>query len=160
MTISALDPRRSFAINRGIVSARRRYLVLTAASLLACCLASCQLATGIEIFNNTQQSIRIEVDEDVLKLKPGESAKIFERQLHRFWIEINDAWLEYASSTTIPPSFTKMIGRSGWEKPWGRAQIESDGRIWLLAPDQAFPANRLPDQPSGFPLSPITVSDE
>jgi len=112
---------------------------LSVALLGSCFLASCQLATGIEVFNNTEFRIRIAADQDRLRVESHESRLIYDWQMRRFTVEINDSHFSYELRAPIPESFTFLTGRSGRERPRARFQLESDGRVWLLGLINRFP---------------------
>jgi hypothetical protein len=51
--------------------------------------------------------------------------------------------------------FVVAQGFGPWTKRTFKAQIEPDGRIFVLMPEQSFPAKAFAEQPAGFPLSPV-----
>ncbi|MGH8488938.1 MAG: hypothetical protein ACREXS_08780 [Gammaproteobacteria bacterium] len=52
--------------------------------------------------------------------------------------------------------FVVAHGFGPWTKRIFNAQIERDGRIFVVKPEQAFPAKDFGEQPAGFPLVAIT----
>jgi hypothetical protein len=51
--------------------------------------------------------------------------------------------------------FVKTIGFGPWATRLIKVQLDESGRIFVLKPNQSFPAIEFPAQPDGFPLLPI-----
>ncbi len=126
------------------------YLVL----LVACSLGSCTLATEMEVFNNTSSTVRLVVNGDVSRLKPGKDTTIYEREFGQINVETDGTSWTYDIPSRIPESFIAWRGWGFWSSRVASVQIEADGKIWLLGIDQSAPVTDFLDQPEGFPVDP------
>lgn len=126
--------------------------------------SGCTLATSCTLFNNSGRQIAIDVTGPdgtayVLSLAPGASAKIDHWVFSDVRISTSDETWTYA--TTDPDeSFIRYPGFFLWVERRFRAQLQADGRIFVVAPDATFPQAELPPQPYGFPLEPARCREE
>ena len=131
----------------------KRTLVCSAL-LVTIGLGSCTLATEVEVFNNSPTLVRLVVDDEETQIRPGKSAKFYERDFRRAEVEKTGIRWTYEVNSAIPESFIFWRGWGWWQSRRVRMQIESDNRVWLLGVDQSFPVNSFVEQPEGFPLVP------
>ena len=124
------------------------------ALLVASSLGSCTLATEVEVFNNTSTPVRLVINGDVSRLKPGKDTTIYEMDFDRPRVETDSISWTYDRTSRIPESFIAWRGWSFWQSRVARVQIEADGKIWLLGVDQFPPVSEFVEQPEGFPLVP------
>ena len=119
--------------------------------LLGCALAtvaSVALAqtAAIEIFNNTAIDLCVNgaSQRDCKQIRPKEAGQVSIRLEQ--WIRFGAEAYRYNVPRTLFKSGLKL-------------QAEADGKLYLIPAESAFPASRLPKQPSGFPLAPTRKAD-
>lgn len=124
------------------------------ALFVVCFLGSCTIATEVEVFNNSSALVRLVIDGDVSRLKPGKDITIYERELSNAKVETDSISWTYVRPNRIPESFIAWRGWGFWRSRVAVVQIEADGKIWLLGVDQSPPVSEFVEQPGGFPLTP------
>ena len=119
-------------------------------------LTSCTIPDELELFNNAGEPLSVSVGSTVTTIEPGRSAKFNKLSIHRVTITIGCSSRAYEVAD-LPLS---NIVQKGWG-PFARrifhAQVEPDGRIWAVSPDQDYPVRDFISQPEGFPIVPITT---
>jgi hypothetical protein len=133
---------------------RMRITLLCLAVLSAVFVASCTIATEVELFNNTGEIVKLRIGNETTLLNPDESIRFYERELGDLAIETADKRRVYERQSLIPESFISWHGWAWWQSRRARVQIESDGKVWLVTAEQEMPAKVFVEQPKGFPLVP------
>lgn len=121
-------------------------------------LAGCTIQLSCELYNNTGATIivvqaKTEGDVSRFSVAASSSIRLDGWNLFRYEIIHGSATWKY----TIPSVSDEYISYSGtgpWKKRIVKAQIESDGGIFVLNADQTAPLSKLPQQPEEFPLRP------
>lgn len=117
----------------------------------------CTIPETCLLYNNTGQNITIiqskkhESQRKELNLLAGSSVKIGEGGwlAYKYQIVAQDAVWNY-NPTIIDANY---ISESGFDRVF-KAQIENNGCIYILQPNQKFPIHKFNEQPKGFPLLP------
>ena len=121
-------------------------------------LSGCTLPLACVLYNNTGNDFLLVIlNEDRVtqktQVKKDSFIQIENWELRNYRIIIGTSTKEYA------PEFVNQdfIPDSGWG-PWSKrksyAQIEPDGRVFVLNIKQVPPVIDFPDQPRGFPVIP------
>lgn len=74
-------------------------------------LGSCQLSTKIEVFNNTPNLVKLLVENDERKIRPGKSATLFEYEFRLVEAETNGIQWVYEQKSRVPEFFIYWTGR-------------------------------------------------
>jgi hypothetical protein len=135
----------------------RRAILCTTAFFLSV-FASCTIPTQVEIFNDSEQLIRIVTEGNEVEIPPGKIAKLgYEGNLNQIEIQIGLVEHTYRLRSGIPNDFVQWRGWGPWSERVARIQLDSEGRIWLVGRDQTTPVQKYITQPDGFPLVPHAV---
>lgn len=125
---------------------------LAALLLLALLCAACTKSRVVQLYNNTPVDLVIHLDGKVIDIAPGTSAEVTLRGTQ--WIDFGMIAHRYefglvnpGSPTYAPPEEQLLV------------QVENDGRLYIVPAGSAFPVTPLPEQPSGFPVSPAEKVD-
>jgi hypothetical protein len=143
------------------VSCAEYFHRLTQCVVLICAvvvLSGCTVPVTCALYNNTSTVINItQIDingqERTFSLKAGEILKLGGWPLHNYKILFKDVVWHY--DPPVPNNdYVEISGFGPWVKPIVYAQIEKDGRIFLLLKNQKPPIDTMPMQPEGYPLLP------
>jgi len=118
-------------------------------------LSSCTVPLELSLFNNTPHKIIVELRDETIMIEPGESGTISGVSYANFSIAID----YHASIYAMPSVLSSVWVWKGWG-PFSRrviyAQLEEDGGIWAVDPDESGPVTAFGKQPDGFPIQPNT----
>lgn len=145
---------------------RIRPFLLIAAACAPFLLGSCSVLSRVIVFNNTAGTAGFAVhDEKLRAIAPGT-----ERWVHSYWRCVEDYCSREITVERDGYRYSYAYGGTPDEldrfreysvRKWHparneiRMQINSDGALYILMPDQAFPLSATEAQPFGFPLYPI-----
>ena len=135
------------------------FLLLFFITLLLCFVfSSCSVPVTCILYNNTSTVINItqinnDGSENLFSLTAGGLIKLKGWPLHNYKIAFNKFVWSY--DPPLPNyNYVELIGFGPWVKPIVYAQLEKDGRIFLLLKGQKPPTDIMPKQPEGYPLIP------
>jgi len=129
-------------------------------------LSSCTVSLTCEIYNNTDMPLQVtERDkhgqEKHFSLMPQKSIRLRDWGYHVYEVENeNINWSydppiasyipssEYIETTGFGPFFKRLI----------RAQLNADGKVYLIKIGQEPPVSEFTGQPEGYPLVPTTAT--
>jgi len=120
--------------------------------LLASLITSCSQLIKVKLANNTESVVTVQCYDRSVEIAPRKS-KVFELNCSEFIIQLNantkkyvvgQVPNDYSWSGHIPFAPTRKF----------KAQLESDGQIWLVRPKQRMPVGKFESQPTGWPLVP------
>lgn len=125
--------------------------LLKSGSVLAVLAAACTTIPTVDLYNYASSPVRVSVQDEVLSIAPRDM-KSFDYP-SKDWGEIavclGNVSLRY--SIPYPP---RGYYRVGLFRGRIRVQIDGDGQIWILRPDEDFPIEQNSQQPGPFPLPP------
>lgn len=142
---------------------RRRSPSNTLLLVITLFLSSCSVPITCVLYNNASSKVKvIQLDNSVVKetieVMPGESIYLEEWDYYDYQIISKNSIWQYDTSTPYIPNFDydyiETTGFGLWVKRLVFAQLEKDGRIFLLSKDQKFPIAIPAKQPQGYPLVP------
>lgn len=118
-------------------------------------ISGCSIPETCVLYNNTGQDlkvIRIKTDgsKTERKLKARSTIKLGGWVFSTYQIITKDTTWNYEPEITDPG----FVADTVFLERIFKAQLEKDGRIYILQPKQSFPASEFPEQPEGFPLLP------
>jgi hypothetical protein len=123
----------------------------------------CTIATSCILFNNTSYdaSVAIEslgMERRTISLKASTYIEVENWPASRLKVSTPLGVWTYA---TVDPAeeFVRFSGFGPWAKRTFKAQLETDGRVFVVEHDQPFPQIDLPQQPQGYPLVPKLPGD-
>jgi hypothetical protein len=134
--------------------------------VVAVLLSSCTVSLTCELYNNTDTPIQIiqrdkNGQEKHFALMPKESANLSDWGYHVYEVKTeNISWSydppmasyipssEYIETTGFGPFFKRLI----------RAQLNEDGKIFLIKIGEKPPISENFEQPEGYPLVPNTTT--
>lgn len=127
--------------------------------LLVCVsISGCTIPLTCELYNNTGKDLIVtwsdgNGDELEEQFEAGSIIQLESWQLYDYKIVSSDFFWSY---NQISPAhdLIKFSGFGPWSKRLFRAQLEGDGRIFLLQTDQSPPVLNFSEQPDEFPLMP------
>ena len=118
-------------------------------------LSGCSIPVTVILFNNSLQPITVAIKDYKLVVQASETKSFKGIENSNFTIQIGQDILRYEA----PAISEASIIWKGWG-PFSKrviyAQLESDGKIWLVEPGMTFPLTHFKEQPEGFPLEPNT----
>ncbi len=139
--------------SNGLAAAR----AVTAVALL-CLVGGCTIQLSCKIYNNSGATIKIVKFRDGAverRIDLKDDTSIFLKDW-AFWsyyvVREGERWRYVPREPDM--SFVISTGFGPWTKRFFKAQIQPDGRIYLLKPNQYFPQDNFVEQPVGFPLKP------
>jgi hypothetical protein len=110
------------------------------------------------MYNNTRYVVMIDsIATDPIRVPPGHKIEMRSLDFFDLCITAESVFWCYHPIPIVaigpPPN---LVSERGFFKrtPTFRVQLEDDGRIFVVAGDQSFPATIYPPQPDGFPLVP------
>jgi len=112
------------------------------------------------MYNNTPYMTTLKIDSsatDAIRLPPGHKIEMRSLDFFDLCITAESVLWCYQPIPIVaigpPPN---LVSERGFFKrtPIFRVQLEDDGRIFVVAEGQSFPATTYPPQPDGFPLVP------
>jgi hypothetical protein len=141
---------------------RRKLLSNSLLLVITLFLSSCSVPITCVLYNNTPTKVKVvRFDNLVVKesteVMPGESIELEKWDYCDYQIILGNSTWRYDSSTPYIPYFdSNYVETTGivWVKRLIFAQLEKDGRIFLLNKDQKFPIVITKNQPTGYPLIP------
>ena len=118
-------------------------------------LSSCSIPITFSLFNNTGSDvILVLTNNKEIHIKPGKAKKTNDID-SSFFIDLKDKSLTY-EIPLLNHSLIKWAGWGPWSKRMFYAQIEPDGKIWVLKNKTKIAIKKFTAQPEGFPLVPNT----
>ena len=132
----------------------KRFLLFLLILFLVIEISGCTLSETCVLYNNTGQNLKviqqkIEGTKSERKLKAHSTIRLGGWVWHTYQVVTKDTIWNY---NPIRPDYD-FFAYGGFDQIF-KAQLEKDGRIYILRPDQSFPASEFPKQPEGFPLLP------
>lgn len=127
-----------------------RYIALFA--LLALAMTGCSRTIKFILYNNGSSLVRVVVGDDLLAVRSGRARTFAYQASNGGTFEVDDVHLcidEQLFRYTLPLPFDYVHDRF---EPL-RIQIDEQGTIWVLQPEQQFPLLELDPQPEPFPLT-------
>lgn len=126
--------------------------------LLALLVSGCTITTSCTLFNNTSYEVVVEIESlggetRSLSLAPLSSAEIDNWPASVLQISTPNKTWSY-SSEDPNEKFIRFSGFGPWTKRRFKAQLQEDGRIFVIDPKAPFPQIEFPIQPHGYPLEP------
>ena len=132
-----------------------RASVLLAAAAAVLAITACTRAPYLLLFNRTDVALKIwrtpPYDSDVT-IAPGTMHRTRFPDAMQLTVTAGAATWRYA--VRFPPRELARWSKLG--SPEFQLQVEPDGRVYVLPPNSRVPAQELPSQPAGFPLTPST----
>jgi hypothetical protein len=128
--------------------------LITMATLVACLGISCSLEPRLKLCNHTEADITISVEglKNQTTIAKGATA-VFTFPFQQKHLVITTASSESRYDFPYPPrQYCEPVAASVIH-----AQLEPDGKLYVFLPDTHLPAADLSAQPTGFPLTPISV---
>jgi len=128
---------------------------LLAGAVAVVSIAACTRAPYLVVFNRTAVPLTIERTppyESDVTIAPGSTRRARFPDAMLLTVTAGAATWRYA--VRFPPRELARWSRLG--RPEFQLQVEPDGRVYVLAPDATPPVERLPPQPLGFPLVPLS----
>lgn len=122
-------------------------------------IVGCTIQLTCDLYNNTGSEITIvqkKSDHTVSNISVAANSSVQLSGWNLLEYEIvrgDDAW-KY-KPTSVGSMYVSYVGFGPWKKRLFKAQIESNGQIFILNADQRAPLTDIPGQPSDFPLLPI-----
>ena len=122
-------------------------------------LSGCTLPLTCVLYNNTGHDflflvLRDHVVIEEVEVKNNSLVEINNWETRNYQINIRDSTSKY-EPVFFHHEFVDFSGWGPWSKRKLHAQIEPDGRIFVLNIGQVPPVVDFPDQPNGFPMIPI-----
>jgi len=133
----------------------RRPLALVAGVVAILAVAACSRAPHLVVYNRTGVPLTIQRTppyESDVTIAPDTTQRVRFPDAMQLIVVAGAATWRYA--VRFPPR--ELARWSTLGSPEFHIQIEPDGRVYVLPPDVQLPADELPSQPSGFPISPST----
>jgi len=136
------------------------------AVLVSLILSSCTLGSKFEIFNNTENEIKITLGQKKsftsYNLNSGKSL-VFDDSDFLEWdflefveISIPDRNISWRYK---PEYISHEFGEGFYFSHWlFKLQLESDGSIYVIEPGASFPQDAHVEQPENYPLKPNEIS--
>ncbi len=126
--------------------------------LFAACMSACTIPESCDLHNNSGSDLTIlrsQLGQEgpPIHVKSGASILLADWRAWEYRVAMGGTVLHYVPERP-ETEFVVQRGLGLWVKRVFRAQIEPDGRIFVLKPGQAVPAKEFVEQPSGFPLIP------
>lgn len=126
--------------------------------LLAAFISACTIQAACNLQNNSGSDLTIVRSRDGeqeqrIHFKAGSSILLRDWLFWSYTVARGDKVLRYVADDPND-EFVVFQGLGPWTKRVFNAQLEPDGRIFVLSPGQAFPAKDFVEQPTGFPLAP------
>lgn len=150
---------RIFATNVKPVGEASRRVRLVVAFLVLCFVSACTKQVACLLHNNSGVDVTVirsrAGDQDQrIDVKAGSSIVLRDWAFWSHRVDKADRLLRYAP---VNPGnrFVDVQGFGPWTKRIFNAQLDPDGRIFVLNPGQAMPAKDFVEQPPGLPLVPI-----
>lgn len=138
-----------------IPGARQRSRRLeVAGAIAALATASCTVVPIVDFHNHHSEPVQILVGSDTYSIDPQGVASFDypSAEWGRLRVCLDGSLLQYAIPHP-PPAYH----RAGFLRGRIRVQLGEGGRIWILAPHDAFPLSEDAEQPGPFPLVPERV---
>ena len=129
---------------------------LLLAALLLFAASSCTVWPKVVLYNNADDAITISFDDKSYRIGPGRSRSIRLYFVSEFQVEAGATSYSY-DVVNWRDDYAYFTGWWLFASRKMKAQFNADGRIYLLTEDQSPPTSKIADQPSGFPLEPITA---
>jgi hypothetical protein len=118
-------------------------------------LSSCSLPLELRLFNNTPNKVIVELREERITIEPGRFGAISGVSYANF-STVTD---HHTSNYEMPSVLSSTWVWKGWG-PFSRrviyTQLQANGEIWVVDPDDSSPVTAFGKQPDGFPIQPNT----
>jgi len=129
------------------------------ALLLVIFVSGCTKQAACNLLNNSGSDLTIIRSqngdhEERIQVQAGSSVLLRDWLFWSYRVTLGEKVLRY-SPENPGNDFVVSQGVGPWTRRVFSAQLESDGRIYLLKPGQIFPIKDFVTQPTGFPLAPI-----
>lgn len=127
-------------------------------ALFVPCSARSSMYFGIELFNNTEITVKVMLDESQIEeIKPGRSREFYYYSAWYLVMAGRSFYHEPTSPFQPPALVRKPQPPSTYQTGhfFGvsfRAQLNPDRKIYLLPKDARQPVAAMPTQPEGFPI--------
>lgn len=118
---------------------------------LAILVSSCSIRPKIFLYNNSGQALTILTEDGSYHVVGGAIVEILYPKSQTMQINVQETQWKY--KLAYPPKEYMTVG--GHEMHF---QIEANGFIYVLLPQQQGPALDLSAQPKGFPLTPVLTT--
>jgi len=113
--------------------------------------AGCPPLPRLFAYNNTDARLEVVVRTKQIAIEPGELQQIDDT--HGYFVLLRNEHGRFCYKIpTIPMEYWKSTF-TGYADI--HVQIEADGLIYLIKPDEALPAADLSGQPAGYPITPL-----
>jgi len=132
------------------VDARKMRVTLTVIFFFGL-LDSCTIPADVKLFNNSATRILVTSGEYSVSVEPRETRKITTVLRHSFNIEIGEDSYNYELKNW-PGGYEFTTGWGPFTKRVLILQVNSDGRVWIVAKGQELPIPESTPQPDGYPL--------
>lgn len=119
-------------------------------------LASCTIPAEIELYNNSGEPITVEVGNETLIISHDSTTSFGHDYGIEFVITMNSTIFHYHVDR-LALSNVEFVGWGPFTKRVFRAQLQADGSIWAVSPEQEYPVTNFIHQPEGFPVEPEKV---
>ena len=128
-----------------------KMLLTVLALLLATANTACSVRLQAVLYNNTRVDLTVyaEPGKVLAHVAPGASAEVYLQESR--WIDFGMIAYRYEHQGWRVQDFVR--------KNAIKVQAESDGRLYLVPFDAAFPVKTFPEQAAGFPLVPVEKVD-
>lgn len=126
-------------------------LLTVFALLLATANTACSDRLQAVLYNNTRVDLTVYAEPGTVlaHVAPGESAEVYLQESQ--WIDFGMIAYRYEHRGWRVKDFV--------QKNTIKVQAESDGRLYIVPFDAAFPVKTFPEQAAGFPLVPVEKVD-
>jgi hypothetical protein len=117
-------------------------------------LTGCSREADVEIFNNTASAITIMLDGHEFVVEKDTSRQLlFGNLVNGIVVSTNGKTSIYKSAFLNKRKIYEFLKHSS-KADILTLQLNSDGLVYVVAPDTKLPANQYPEQPENFPLQP------
>ena len=117
-------------------------------------LTGCSTASDVVIFNNANSAIEVTCRGQNIIVERNSSCQVsYDSIAEGFTIRIDTN----SSTYKIPVMNARKASKLSKHKTWMdilTVQLNSDGAIYVVAPDTKLPTSQYPEQPDNFPLKP------
>ena len=127
---------------------------LLAGAVAVMTIAACTRAPYLIVFNRTEVPLTIQRTppyESDVTIAPGSALRVRFPDAMELTVTAGAATWRYA--VRFPPR--ELARWSTLGRPEFQAQVEPNGRVYVLPPGATPPMRELPPQPPGFPLAPL-----